>query len=374
MAMYHLKKGDNKLSRLIDYEFASEGAHVISPQRILLDNPEILLDLHELELYDPEVFLSIPEYNTVRGPIDLLIIGSQGEIIIVETKLLRNPESTRQVVAQIIDYVKALSEESLDEMIHKVKDKYPEQAAKLNNDVNFASLVAENIRTGNFQVLVVGDYIHPNVLGMVSSIHSAPHLSFTIRLVDLNTYSLTEDEIILQPRIVTSTVEIERSVIRIEIEPKQIDYRIQSETPEKKGKGRKPILSWSQYLDNLSEPDFKLILQQFRERWINEIDNSINMGVTGFSAGLEYGGRRIPIQLVYDNRIPIMSDRHRLSYDIPQNLYEEYLSDLKQSSLLYDRYIASGKVEVIFDDLDQEILSLILNAAINLALKYKQFT
>jgi hypothetical protein len=297
MAMYHLKKGDNKLSRLSDYEFSSEGSHVISPQRILIDNPEMLLDLKELELFDTEIFLSIPEYSTVRGSIDLLIIGSQAEIIIVETKLLRNPESTRQVVAQVIDYIKALSEETLDEMVRKVKGKYPEQAAKLNNDINFTSLVTENIRTGNFQVLVVGDYIHPNVLGMVSSIHSAPHLSFTIHLVDLNTYSLGDDEIILQPRIVASTVEIERSVIRIEIEPDKIDYRIQSETPEKKGKGRKPILSWSQYLENVSEPAFKPLLQQFRERWLDEIDNSINMGRWDFPPVWNKAGKEYPFSL-----------------------------------------------------------------------------
>jgi hypothetical protein len=77
---------------------------------------------------------------------------------------------------------------------------------------------------------------------------------------------------------------------------------------------------------------------------------------------------------VYDNRIPIISERHRLASDIPKNLYEEYLSDLKESSMLYDRYIASGKVEVNFEDLDQDTLTIMLNAAINLALKYKQIT
>lgn len=374
MAMYCIKKGNTLVERLSDYEYASEGSHALSPQRILINNPGMLLELKELEMFDAEIFLSIPEYSTGRGPIDLLTIGSNAEIVIVETKLLRNPESTRQVVAQIIDYIKALSEESLDEIIRKVKDKYPEQAAKLNNDVNFASLVTENIRTGNFQVLVVGDYIHPNVLGMVNSIHSAPHLSFTIHLVDLNTYRLGEDEIILQPRIVASTLEIERSVIRIEIEPEKIDYRIQSETPEKKGKGRKPILSWNQYLENISEPTLKPVLQKFRDRWLTEIDDSINMGQVGFSAGLEYGGKRIPIQFVYDNRIPIISERHRQGYDIPKDLYEEYLSDLKESSMLYDKYIASGKVEVNFEDLDQEVFSLMLNAAFNLALKYKQIS
>lgn len=152
MSKYILKKGDKHVTSLSDYEFASEGSHDLSPQKILFDNPEMLLDLKELEMFGAEIFLAIREYNTSRGPIDLLLITEKAEIVLVETKLLRNPESTRQVVAQVIDYVKAFSEETLEEIIRKIKSKHPEQAAALNNDINFSSLVSENIRTGNFQV------------------------------------------------------------------------------------------------------------------------------------------------------------------------------------------------------------------------------
>ena len=198
MAMYILKQGNDKVTGLSDYEFASEGSHDLSPQKILFDNPEMLLNLKELEMFGADIFLSIREYNTSRGSIDLLLITQKAEIVLVETKLLRNPESTRQVVAQVIDYVKAFSEETLDELIRKIRASNPEQAATLNKDINFSSLVTENIRTGNFQVLIVGDYIHPNVLGMVSSIHSAPHLSFTIHLVDINPYVLDDENLIFQ--------------------------------------------------------------------------------------------------------------------------------------------------------------------------------
>lgn len=95
------------------------------------------------------------------------------------------------------------------------------------------------------------------------------------------------------------------------------------------------------------------------------------MGQVAFSAGLEYGGRRIPIQYVYDTRIAIISKKGRIYLNIPKAIYEACLTDLKQSAYLHDKYIASGKVEVAFSSIDEETLSIILNAAIKLATRYK---
>ena len=371
MTMYRLKAGIDQAERLDLFEYASEGNHEFSPQRILADNPDLIFGLPELELLNSEPLIAFREYSTARGSIDLLLIGSNGEIIIVETKLLRNPESTRQVVAQIVDYIKAFSAEDVDDLVRKIKGRCPECADKLINNVNFAALVQENIKTGNYKVIVAGDSIHPNVLGMIESIHSAPHLSFTIFLVDLHTCQFGTDEIIIKPGIVASTVEIERSVIRIEIEPTTAKYQIDAQSPEPKGKGTKPILSWSQYLSNLSEPGFRKIIEGFRQRWINEIDDSISMGQVGFSAGIEYGGRRLAIQFVYDNRLSIISEKARKYSEIPTEIYEDYLNELKQSSLLHDKFIASGKVEIPFSSITEDILSLLLNSAIKLARRYK---
>jgi hypothetical protein len=374
MTMYRLKAGGANAERLDTFEYASEGYHDFSPQKILADNPDLIFGMPELELVNSEALISFREYTTARGNIDLLLIGSNGEIIIVETKLLRNPESTRQVVAQIIDYIKSFSSEAVDDIIRKIRGHCPSGAEKLSNDVNFAALVQENIKTGNYKVIVAGDSIHPNVLGMIESIHSAPHLSFTIFLVDLHTCRSGTDEIIIKPGIVASTVEIERSVIRIEIEPSSSRYQIDAQSPEPQGKGTRPILSWDQYVSNLSDPSFRKVIEDFRQRWINEIDDSINMGQVGFSAGLEYGGRRLAIQFVYDNRVPVISEKARKYSGIPNEIYEEYLNDLKQSPLLHDKFLASGRVEVPFSSISEEILSLILESAIKLAKRYKSNT
>ena len=64
-------------------------------------------------------------------------------------------------------------------------------------------------------------------------------------------------------------------------------------------------------------------------------------------------------------------NRDSHSYNIPKRLYEEYIAELKKSSILYDKYIASNRVEIPFDQIDKDTLRLILGAALNLASKMK---
>jgi hypothetical protein len=70
-------------------------------QEALKRNPEAIpvadLDLGEVAVVGRETPLPV-------GAIDLLLLDAEGQVIIVETKLSRNPELRRQVVAQVLDY------------------------------------------------------------------------------------------------------------------------------------------------------------------------------------------------------------------------------------------------------------------------------
>ena len=218
--------------------------------------------------------------------------------------------------------------------------------------------------------MILGDIIHQNVLGMVESIQSAPHLSFTIYLVEINAAIQDENNIIITPKIVRNTLEIERSVIKIDVFPGG-EHKIESEIPSKERKGSKPQLTWGQYLDNVSNKDFREIIEVFKKKWVSEIDDSINMGQVGFSAGLHYGNKRIPIQIVYNNRVAIISEKMREAYDMPEKLYQEYKEDLKKAPTVYDKYVIGNKVDVGFDVMDAETLKLILDASLKLGKKIK---
>jgi len=372
MASYHLGPGGSK--RLEDYVYGVEGRDECALQMLLEDNPEIITSLPELELAASASCFVCREYPTSRGLIDLLIITEKAEIVIVETKLIKNPESSRTVVAQAIDYIKALSNETVDRLVDNISKREKNANSigeKIKNDDRFRALLSKNIEKGNFRTLIVGDLINSNILGMVESIQSAPHLAFTIYLVELNAAVYDGDSIIVTPKVVANTVEVERSVIKIEIADGQPGYKIESEAPSKGGKGSKPILSWDEYLSNVADKNFVRVIEDFRGRWIAEVGESINMGQVGFSAGVMIGDKRIPVQMVYDRYIEIISEKSRESYKIPQDLYREYKEDLKRSPELYDKYLIANKVVVRFEDIDPEVLALMLTAALDLAKKMK---
>ena len=70
-------------------------------QEALKLNPEVI-PVSDLDL--AEVVVVGRETGTPAGAIDLLLADADGRVIILETKLSRNPELRRQVVAQVLDY------------------------------------------------------------------------------------------------------------------------------------------------------------------------------------------------------------------------------------------------------------------------------
>ena len=356
-----------------DYYFKNEGADKASPQVILAKNPEILTQLNELGLSNPEVVFCAREFSSLRGSIDLLLITRSAEILIIETKLLRNPESVRTVIAQVVDYVKALSTEDSEDIIAKVLAKSSGQKIEqfLKKDESFQYLLGQNFRTGTFSVLIVGDFIHPNVLGVAESIQSAPHLGFTIYLVELNAILSDNNSLLLTPKIVANTVEIERSVVKIELINSSGKVRIDSEIPSKESKGSKAILTWNQYIDSITKLEFKKVIELFKEKWIQDIGGSISMGQVGFSAGVSFGDKRIPIQFIYNNRIALLSQLYAERNKIPPQLYEEYKENIKFSKRIFDEYLIGNRVEISFEKIDDTTLDIILDASYKLALAIK---
>ena len=73
----------------------------------LFEHPEIL----PIRDIDPSFGPLIPlckELRTDAGPLDIAYINQHGQLTLVECKLWRNPEARRKVVAQVLDYVRAI--------------------------------------------------------------------------------------------------------------------------------------------------------------------------------------------------------------------------------------------------------------------------
>jgi hypothetical protein len=373
MSLYKVAIDSGSIETLTRFSFKSEGEDLISPQELIYNNPKLIINIPELELQSSDNIIVTREFNTNRGPIDVLMITSNADVIIVETKLLRNPESHRAVVAQAIDYVKAFYSQSVKELIETLlKSKYTNQdilAEMKENDLWLAAL-GKNLAHGNFQLLILGDKIHPNVLGMVESIQSAPHMAFTIFLIELDPFADDGNGILLNPRVVAKTIEVERSVIRIQINHEKRTHAIESEVPEAEGKGTKPIITSEQFINNFDITDFIKPIERFWQEW-RELGGDIRFGTVGFSAGIMQGDKRIPIFYVYPQKVSTVSETTKNLYNIPDDIYQKYKDELKASQTIYDGYVVGNKVEVPYELISVDELELIFKASINIA---KQLT
>lgn len=197
-------------------------------QELLFGHPEVL----PLEQIEPAFEALVPvcrEFPTKHGPVDNLFITPDGNIVIVEAKLWRNPESRRKVVAQALDYASCIFEMSYSDFeaaalrgefggrpkpsslwaLIREADRLPEQ--------EFVDAVSRNLRSGRIVVLIVGDGIRSETERLMESLQSHAGFRFTFALVELSIFDLPgTGQRMVVPRTLVRTQLIERGVVRIE--------------------------------------------------------------------------------------------------------------------------------------------------------------
>lgn len=216
-------------------------------QELLRRHPEIL-PVDEIEpVFHPLVPIG-REVATEAGYIDNLFISHRGYLVLVETKLWRNPEAKREVVAQAIDYSSSLSKWSynqLDKVAKAYTKKYEGSEQNLLEWVEhqsgpvekgheyFEDVVAKNLQLGRFLTLIVGDRIKSSVADMLGYINKYPHMAISMALVELNCFHEKEGQdwpLLVVPSIVTQTKIVERSVIQVTVKPEGVyDIKVQQE-------------------------------------------------------------------------------------------------------------------------------------------------
>jgi len=194
-------------------------------QKICFQSPS-LLPVAELEPTFAGMIPICKELSTNSGSVDLIYVNEYGFITIGECKLWRNPEARRKVIGQILDYAKDLakwdytkfeteclkarkkSDKSLFEIIQEY---YPEI-----EESNFIDNVQTNLKKGRFLLAIIGDGIRENVEELANYLHRNENLNFTLGLIELPVYRNTaSDELIITPRILAKTKEIERVIYKI---------------------------------------------------------------------------------------------------------------------------------------------------------------
>lgn len=262
-------------------------------QKLIQDNPEVL-PVNEIEpAFSPLVSIG-KETGNNAGDIDNLFLSPQGYLTIVEAKLWRNPQARREVVGQIIDYAKEVSSWSYEHLENKVKT-YNREYRKSDlgiidtlrlieqidesEETDIVDAISRNLRRGRLLLLIVGDGIRESVEAMVDFLQQIPQLLFTLALVELQVYEITEDDTkqyLIMPQIVTRTREITRAVVRVESEPRQ-DVKVSVDVPPLEDKSTRGSKRFT-----LTEDDFFNILSksvdqpyiEFVKQLIQDVYNS----------------------------------------------------------------------------------------------------
>lgn len=160
-----------------------------------------------------------------HGFIDNLYLTPSGDIVLVETKLWRNSQMRREVVAQTLDYVAALGampfeafESAVSQGQHGPKRLYdlvrdhPEALA----EPDFIDAVALNLRRGRMVAIALGDGIRAETELLGSLLQGNAGLHFTFALVEVEIWKSPVGEFLAVPSTLARTAMIERGVVRIE--------------------------------------------------------------------------------------------------------------------------------------------------------------
>jgi hypothetical protein len=203
-------------------------------QELLRQHPDILPVVEIEPVFSPLIPIG-REVPLETGYIDNLFISPRGYLVLVETKLWRNPEAKREVVAQAIDYGSAISKWTY-EKLNDAARRYTKDFEKVDIDLVdwveknhgpveggrdfFEESVAKNLRLGRFLTLIVSDRIRQPVIEMVSYVNKYPGLSMDVALIELKCFQLKEDTtwpLLVVPRVVARTEIVERSVVQVTV-------------------------------------------------------------------------------------------------------------------------------------------------------------
>jgi|GEM_PF-1225339 len=173
-----------------------------------------------------------------EGSIDNLLVTNDGYMVIVETKLYRNPEATRNVIAQILQYGMALGrmpvmelearigrgqnpalrrEESIADCVVRLANDDQRRSLSLADD--FEEALERHLRRGEMLLLVVSDGIRISVERVTHWLNEQGSSSpFKFGLVELKFYTIDDQQLVI-PRAVLKTREVSRHVVVVDINP-----------------------------------------------------------------------------------------------------------------------------------------------------------
>jgi hypothetical protein len=163
------------------------------------------------------------ELRTDAGPIDAVFINTSGRLTFVECKLWKNPQARREVVAQTLDYVSALTRWEYADLQRQVgialgsQGNIPFELAQKQADgklreQEFGDSVSRSLREGRVLVLIAGDGIREGIQSLTELVNRSSTKAFTFGLIEVALYEFSNGRFAIQPRVLAETETITRQV------------------------------------------------------------------------------------------------------------------------------------------------------------------
>jgi hypothetical protein len=345
-------------------------------QKILHSQPDLLASTE----IDPDFRKLIPlgrEISVLSGSMDLLLMTPEGRLCIVETKLWRNNQAHREVVAQILDYAKDLANLSFNDLVEKVtKKKGLEAQNEFFNMVNRQGLLdeielQENITQflaeGRFLLLIVGDTIRPNLILLSDYIQSTPHIQYKLALLEVHMYELCSDKLLAIPHLIGKTVEQTRAVVKIQFEEKRPEVEVSSIEPTAEQKGK---VNYKEFV-NLMPDGFSDFFIPYYDEWIKK-GYTIYWGTRGLSVRLTVDGKKKTVFATFPHSTTIYSRKYEKNSDLPAEICQHYRDSVKDSENLV-QFLASNRVSIRLQDMSLEDFALHMQEANNAIHKFAKY-
>ena len=185
-------------------------------QDLVHDHPEII-PMDEIEPAFTPLISICKELPTKAGYLDNLWLTPHGGIVLGECKLVRNPQARREVVAQGLDYARAVSGWHYDDLQDAVRKaqrnpkatiwEYVSEVARGYDNLgeaHFIDAVERRLKFGRVMVLIIGDGIHEGVEALTShlQIHAGAHAG--LALLDLSIWEGVDGGLLNLPGISVS--------------------------------------------------------------------------------------------------------------------------------------------------------------------------
>jgi hypothetical protein len=346
-------------------------------QKLLFGHPD-LLPIADIDPGFGKLIPLVRELPVTSGYIDVLYATADGSLCLVETKLWRNPEAHRTVLAQLLDYAKALSQMDFTEFRARVEAAAPQSGQPANldemikrsldgrdhNSIDFEANIRRALATGEFLLLIVGDRIRPEVMLLSDILGSAPSLEFSLHLVEMNFYHLNGNEdwpVLAVPSVVGRSHEVTRAVVRIRYEKEQpkLDVTAIDKATEKTGRTTAEI-----FLKSMPS-GLEEVFRHYVERWMNGI-YTLNWGKVGFSLRYAPKDKLMTLFDAYPTYVGIITEKWEARIQLPPVAYRTYRESLAEIPVV-QRAFSRGRQYVDYSDLPPEEVRQILEATDRLA-------